>query len=114
MWLIESSANFFAGAYDHQRYYWDGYMYTTVNPHLALWQHYLYMVAKIKLFNHQIGKPESQVKVQIVESNLSVIHTAPQIPDIREVSQGLVSNWNPYIMNMNYFRIHFLVFFDCK
>ena len=87
MWLIESSANFFAGAYDYQRYYWDGYMYTTVNPHLALWQHYLYMVAKIKLFNHQIGKPESQVKVQIVESNLSVIDTAPQIPDIREVSQ---------------------------
>ena len=59
MWLIESSANFFAGAYAHQRYYWDGYMYTTVTPHLALWQHYLYMVAKIKLLNHQIGKPES-------------------------------------------------------
>ena len=43
-WLIESSAQFFAGAYEHSRNYRYGYMYTTVNPHLALWQHYAYEV----------------------------------------------------------------------
>ena len=43
-WLIESSAQFYAGHYDKTRYYQDAYTYTTVNPHLALWQHYAYEV----------------------------------------------------------------------
>ena len=50
-WLIESSAQFFAGAYDPTRYYRDGYTYTTVNPHLALWQHYAYEVTILKCIN---------------------------------------------------------------
>ena len=47
-WLIESSAQFFAGAYQHSRNFRYGYMYTTVNPHLALWQHYAYEVTMRK------------------------------------------------------------------
>ena len=43
-WLIESAAQFYAGGWDKTRYYQDAYTYTTVNPHLALWQHYAYEV----------------------------------------------------------------------
>ena len=43
-WLIETSAQFYAGQYDKTRYYRNAYAYTTVNPHLALWHHYAYEV----------------------------------------------------------------------
>ena len=43
-WLIESSANFYAGKYINHRYYKDAYAYTTANPHLALWQYGYYKV----------------------------------------------------------------------
>ena len=43
-WLVETSANFFAGRTDKIRYYREAYAYTTVNPHLALWQAGYYRV----------------------------------------------------------------------
>ena len=40
-WLIEASAQFYAGKYDAEKYWKDGFTYTTVNPYLPWWQRYI-------------------------------------------------------------------------
>ena len=56
-WLIETSAQFYAGKYDAEKYWKDGYTYTTVNPYLPWWQRYITsMVVKYYLIKLCMAK----------------------------------------------------------